>query len=157
MIERGREPVSIQSRQEANRIGHAERRLIHMNQIQHLFAGTRAAKLLACATGICVSFLLYYVGESSVFLALLFLFLLLQALAMCQTPPRREGQCIREGWGWYPLSIACASGAICLISALSTPHADLTWNLILLAASLGALLVGILGEWTYPRWNRWHQ
>ena len=31
------------------------------------------------------------------------------------------------------------------------------YNLILLAASLGALLVGILGEWTYPRWNRWHQ
>ena len=126
-----------------------------MNQIQHLFAGTRAARLLACATGICVSFLLYYVGESSVFLALLLLFLLLQALAMCQTPSRKDGQCIRDGWGWYPLSIACASGAISLVSALSTPQADLTWNLILLAASLGALIVGIVSEWTYPRWSHW--
>ena len=77
-----------------------------MNQIQHLFAGTKTARLLACATGICISFLLYYVGEASVFLALLFLFLLLQALAMCQSPSRKDGQCIRDGWGWYPLSIA---------------------------------------------------
>ena len=81
--------------------------------------------------------------------------LLLQALAMCQTPSRKDGQCIRDGWGWYPLSIACASGAISLVSALSTPQADLTWNLILLAASLGALIVGIVSEWTYPRWSHW--
>ena len=126
-----------------------------MNQIQHLFAGTRADKLLACATGVCISFLLYYVGESSVFLALLFLFLLLQALAMCQTPPRREGRCIRDGWGWYPLSIACASAAICAVSALCEPKAEVGWNLALMAASLLALLGGIVGEWTYPRWGSW--
>ena len=124
-----------------------------MNQIHHLFAGTRAARLLACATGICVSFLLYYVGESSVFLALLLLFLLLQALAMCQTPPRKDGHCIRDGWGWYPLSIGCASGGIVLISVLLAPGVDLTWNLISLSASLGALIVGIVSEWTYPLWS----
>ena len=48
---------------------------------------------------------------------------------------------------------ACASGAISLVSALSTPQADLTWNLILLAASLGALIVGLVSEWTYPLWS----
>lgn len=124
-----------------------------MNQIQHLFAGTKTARLLACATGICISFLLYYVGEASVFLALLFLFLLLQALAMCQSPSRKDGQCIRDGWGWYPLSIACASGVLCLASALSHLQVDLTWNLMLLAASLLALLAGIVSEWTYPWWS----
>ena len=39
------------------------------------------------------------------------------------------------------------------VSRLLHLQVDLTWNLMLLAASLLALLAGIVSEWTYPWWS----